>query len=734
MSAKRIVQVALPVRLRRLFDYRVDHLNQVPHVGARVLVPLQKRKVVGIVCASRENSELPFSKLKPVSRVLDDKPLLPKELFRLLLWAAAYYHHPVGDVLQTALPVRLRRDCPSEPKPLYLWRISDAGRERLDTIPVRYAAQRQVLELLVSAQESALAGKSLSSTLPNAATVLARLEGQGFVEKVTVDLPGSPPETEAAAALNPAQQAASAALQGAEGSYTPFLLDGVTGSGKTEVYLDCACRIISRGRQALVLVPEIALTPQLIARFEGRLGSSLAVLHSGLTDTERHRAWWRARQGSAAVVLGTRSAVFAPMARPGVIIVDEEHDLSYKQREGFRYHARDIAVKRAQLADIPVVLGSATPSLESMANAANGRYRHLKLESRAGSSRLPKVEILDLNRLALNDGLSAPVVGAIKDCLSRGEQSLVFVNRRGFAPVMVCTECGWQARCPRCDARQTLHRRTGRVICHHCGSQVSAPSTCPECQKETLFPVGEGTQRVEEALVRIFPEADVMRIDSDVAGPSDEIAKALQAVRDRKVDILVGTQMLSKGHDFAGVTLVCVLSADQGLYSLDFRGSERLFQQLCQVSGRAGRRERRGVVLVQTAHPEDLTFARLRQHDLAGFAKEALSERKTAGYPPYVRFALMRAESTQSGAPIRFLRSAALAGENLASRSAVEIMTPVPSPMERRAGRFRAQLLVRSADERRFHRFLEDWVQGIEASREAARVRWSLDVDPQEMY
>ena len=734
MSAKRIVQVALPVRLRRLFDYRVDHLNQVPHVGARVLVPLQKRKVVGIVCASRENSTLPLSKLKAVSRVLDDKPLLPKELFRLLLWAAAYYHHPVGDVLQTALPVRLRRDGPSEPKPLYLWRISDAGRERLDTIPARYAAQRQVLELLVSADESAVPGKSLSSTLPNAAAVLARLEGQGFVEKVAADLPGSPPETEAAAALNPAQQAASAALKGAEGGYTPFLLDGVTGSGKTEVYLDCACRTIARGRQALVLVPEIALTPQLIARFERRLGSSLAVLHSGLTDTERHRAWWCARQGSAAVVLGTRSAVFAPLARPGLIIVDEEHDLSYKQREGFRYHARDIAVKRAQLADIPVVLGSATPSLESMANAANGRYRHLKLESRAGPAKLPKVEILDLNRLALNDGLSAPVVGALKDCLSRGEQSLVFVNRRGFAPVIVCTECGWQALCPRCDARQTLHRRTGRVICHHCGSQASAPSTCPQCQKETLFPAGEGTQRVEEALVRIFPEAAVMRIDSDVAGPSDEIAKAFQAVRDRKVDILVGTQMLSKGHDFAGVTLVCVLSADQGLYSLDFRGSERLFQQLSQVSGRAGRRERRGAVLVQTAHPEDPAFARLRQHDFAGFAKEALSERKAAGYPPYVRFALMRAESTQSGAPIRFLRSAALAGESLASRSAVEIMTPVPSPMERRAGRFRAQLLVRSKDERRFHRFLEDWVQGIEVSREAARVRWSLDVDPQEMY
>ena len=734
MSAKRIVQVALPVRLRRLFDYRVDHLAKVPDTGARVLVPLQKRKVVGVVCASSETSALPLSKLKAVSRVLDDKPLLPKELFRLLLWAAAYYHHPIGDVLQTALPVRLRRDCPAEPKPAVLWRISDAGRERLDTIPARYAAQRQVLELLVSAEGAALPSKSLSSTLPNVATVLARLEMQGFVEKVVVDTPGLPREREAPPTLNQAQQAASLSLEEAAGTYAPFLLDGITGSGKTEVYLDCACRTIARGRQALVLVPEIALTPQLIARFEGRLGSALAVLHSGLTDTERHRAWWRAREGSAAVVLGTRSAVFAHLARPGVIIVDEEHDLSYKQREGFRYQARDIAVKRAQLADIPVVLGSATPSLESMANAANGRYRHLKLESRAGSAKLPKIEILDLNRLALNDGLSAPVVGALKECLLRGEQSLVFVNRRGFAPVIVCTDCGWQALCPRCDARQTLHRASGRAICHHCGRQAPAPSTCPQCQKETLFPAGEGTQRVEEALVRIFPEAAVMRIDSDVLGAPDEMARALQAVRDRKGDILVGTQLLSKGHDFAGVTLVCVLAADQGLYSLDFRGSERLFQQLSQVSGRAGRRETRGAVLIQTAHPEDPAFARLREHNFAGFAKEALVERQTAGYPPYVRFALMRAESTQSGAAIRFLQSAALAGENLASRSAVEIMTPVPSPMERRAGRFRAQLLVRSKDERRFHRFLEDWVQRIEASRTAARVRWSLDVDPQEMY
>ncbi|MFL2550563.1 MAG: primosomal protein N' [Arenicellales bacterium] len=734
MSSQKIVQVALPVRLRRVFDYRADDLERIPVNGTRVLVPLQKRKVVGVVCGSGESSSVALSKLRQVIRVLDDSPLLPKELFKLLSWAGRYYHHPIGEVMQTALPVLLRRDRAAEPKTTYHWRICNAGRERLDTIPSRNAAQRCVLSLLAAADEVGLAAGDLSSEVASAATVLARLEVQGFVEKLRHGFTASGEATEAPPPLNPAQQAACRALDKAQSSYKPFLLDGVTGSGKTEVYLDCVARTVSQGRQALVLVPEISLTPQLVSRFEGRLGDSLAVLHSGLTDTQRHRAWWRAREGSATVVLGTRSAVFAPLARLGVIVVDEEHDLSYKQREGFRYHARDIAVKRAQLANIPVILGSATPSLESMANAVSGRYGHLKLKSRAGSAKMPKIEILDLNRLAVNDGLSAPVVGAIGDRISRGEQSLVFVNRRGFAPVVVCTECGWQALCPRCDARQTLHRRTGRVICHHCGSQASAPAKCPQCHTPGLFPVGEGTQRVEEALVRIFPTARVMRIDSDVAGPAEEIARALESVREHEVDILVGTQMLSKGHDFAGVTLVCVLSADQGLYSLDFRGPERLSQQLAQVSGRAGRRDSPGAVLVQTSHPESPAFARLKEHNFSGFAKEALMEREAAGYPPYVRFALMRAESTQSGAPMTFLRSAALAGEALSYRKAVEIMAPVPSPMERRAGRFRAQLLVRSKDERRFHHFLDNWLQDIELSRGAKAVRWSIDVDPQEMY
>ena len=439
MSSQKIVQVALPVRLRRLFDYRTDDLGRTPANGTRVLVPLQKRKVVGVVCGSGESSSVALSKLRQVVRVLDDSPLLPKELFKLLSWAGRYYHHPIGDVMQTALPVLLRRDRAAEPKTAYHWRICDAGRERLATIPARNAAQRRVLSLLAVADEAGLAAGDLSSEVASAATVLARLEGQGLVEKVRQGSAASCEATEAPPPLNPAQQAACSALDKSQNSYKPFLLDGVTGSGKTEVYLDFVARTVSQGRQALVLVPEISLTPQLIARFEGRLGDSLAVLHSGLTDTQRHRAWWRAREGSAAVVLGTRSAVFAPLARPGVIIVDEEHDLSYKQREGFRYHARDIAVKRAQLANVPVVLGSATPSLESMANAVSGRYGHLKLKSRAGSAKMPKIEILDLNRLAVNDGLSAPVVGAIGDRISRGEQVLVFVNRRGSAPVVVCT-------------------------------------------------------------------------------------------------------------------------------------------------------------------------------------------------------------------------------------------------------------------------------------------------------
>ena len=719
--------------MRQLFDYACTNNQSLPVPGMRVVVPLQKRTVVGIVCGRSAQSTVPMRRLRHIIRVLDDEPILTPQVFALAQWAARYYHHPIGEVMQAAIPSLLRRDRPAAPRVVPHWRICDAGQQALSTLPVRYHVQHHVLQVLVSAGTAGLAGETLLGLIPRSSSTVALMAGRGWIEQVTAT-PASPAPLSVPPRLNSAQRDACLAIDQAKGNYVPFLLDGVTGSGKTEVYLDCVAKTVSRGCQAMVLVPEISLTPQLVERFQARLGGSLAVLHSGLTPGERHRAWWRSREGSTAVVLGTRSAIFAPLSRPGLIIVDEEHDLSYKQRDRFRYSARDVAVKRAQLSGVPVVLGSATPSLESVANARSGRYRRLVLPVRAGVAQMPKVQILDLNRLAVNEGLTAPVVGAIGKRLERAEQSLVFVNRRGFAPLLGCSECGWQAQCQRCDARLTLHRGSNRLICHHCGANAPPPHSCPQCAGQSLYLVGEGTQRVEEALLRIFPNARVLRLDSDAAGDSQDLAKALSAVRHGEVDILVGTQMLSKGHDFAGITLVCVLAMDQGLYSIDFRGPERMFQQLAQVAGRAGRGQRPGEVLVQTVHPENPAYARLVEHDFAGFANTALAERKAADYPPFARFVLLRAESARSGPPLDFLRSAVRVGKAQAARDGVRLMEPVPSPMERRAGRYRAQLLLAASNERQLHRFLDDWLARLEGLREATRVRWSVDVDPQEMY
>ncbi len=733
MTDAQVVQVALPVPMRQLFDYSCTNNQSLPVPGMRVMVPLQKRTVVGIVCGRSTQSAVPMRRLRHIIRVLDDEPILTPQVFALAQWAARYYHHPIGEVMQAAIPSLLRRDRPAAPRVVPHWRICDAGQQALSTLPVRYHVQRHLLQVLVSAGTAGLAGETLLGLAPRSSSTVALMADRGWIEQAT-PASVSPAPLSVPPRLNSAQRDACLAIDQAKGNYVPFLLDGVTGSGKTEVYLDCVAKTVSRGCQAMVLVPEIALTPQLVERFQARLGGSLAVMHSGLTPGERHRAWWRSREGSTAVVLGTRSAIFAPLSRPGLIIVDEEHDLSYKQRDRFRYSARDVAVKRAQLSGVPVVLGSATPSLECVANARSGRYQRLVLPVRAGVAQMPKVQILDLNRLAVNEGLTAPVVGAIGKRLERAEQSLVFVNRRGFAPLLGCSECGWQAQCQRCDARLTLHRGSNRLICHHCGANARPPHSCPQCAGESLYLVGEGTQRVEEALLRIFPSARVLRLDSDAAGDSQDLAQALSAVRQGEVDILVGTQMLSKGHDFAGITLVCVLAMDQGLYSIDFRGPERMFQQLAQVAGRAGRGQRPGEVLVQTVHPDNPAYARLVEHDFAGFANTALAERKAAAYPPFARFVLLRAESARSGPPLDFLRSAVRVGKARAARDGIRLMEPVPSPMERRAGRYRAQLLLAASNERQLHRFLDDWLVRLEGLREVTRVRWSVDVDPQEMY
>lgn len=540
------------------------------------------------------------------------------------------------------------------------------------------------------------------------------------------------PEPDSARVLNTEQSAASAQIHAALGKFQVLLLEGVTGSGKTEVYLQAIAEVVARGQQALVLVPEIGLTPQFVARFRARLGNQLALAHSGLAEGERLNAWLAARSGEAAVVIGTRSAVFTPMPRLGLIVIDEEHDGSYKQHEGFRYSARDLAIRRAQQANIPVVLGSATPSLESLHNAQLGRYRLLHLSRRAGTAEHPPMHLIDVRSQHLREGLSNALLAHMQRHLEAGGQTLLFLNRRGFAPTLLCHACGWVADCKRCDAHMTLHRAQDRLRCHHCGAERKPEAVCPECKARDLLAVGQGTERVEEALLAAFPGVGIARIDRDTTRRKGALDKLLDEVHSGEARILIGTQMLAKGHDFPEVSLVGVLNADGGLFSADFRAPEHMAQLITQVAGRAGRASRPGEVFIQTHQPQHPLLNQLIRGGYRAFATAALEERREAGYPPYGHLAVLRAESVQPAAAMAFLEEAAVLAREKAA-SGVELWGPVPAPMERRAGRVRAQLLLQSSTRKPLHALLRDWTPQLDDLSSARRARWSLDVDPQDL-
>jgi primosomal protein N' (replication factor Y) len=532
--------------------------------------------------------------------------------------------------------------------------------------------------------------------------------------------------------LTPEQDTAVSAIVAAHGRFTPFVLHGVTGSGKTEVYLRAIAEVVARCQQALVLVPEISLTPQLVARFAERFDAPLAVLHSSLSDQERLRAWRAARSGEAPVVIGTRSAIFAPLARPGLIVVDEEHDPSYKQQEGFRYSARDLALARAQRLSVPVVLGSATPALESLERVQAGRATLLELPARTGGASAPSIHLIDLRRHAATQGIATPVVLTIKRHLDAGGQVLLYLNRRGYAPTLFCPACGWAAPCPRCDARLTVHQREGRLHCHHCGGEQRIPELCPTCG-EPAKPVGQGTERIEETLATLFPDAPLERIDRDAVRRRGALEAALDRVTSGAVRLLVGTQMLTKGHHFPDVSLVVVLNADQGLFGTDFRASERLAQTIVQVAGRAGRAERPGEVLIQTEYPEHPLLAQLIAGGYDAFATAALEERRSALWPPFARIAVVRAEAARRELPLEFLEQARQIAASLAPPG-LELLGPATAPMERRAGMYRAQLLLHAPTHSPLQRLLAALMPAIEDLPEARRVRWSLDVDPLELF
>ena len=730
-AAPRIYQVAVPTPLYRAFDYLAT-VSLVP--GARVQVPFGRREMIGVVLGEVAQSELPTSRLKAITQPLDASAILPPPILALLRWAADYYHHPLGEVIHTALPVRLRKGRAPVVGGVKVWMLTHEGKAVDPQTLKRAPAQKHMLEALAAAAEG-LNAEQLAKVSQRSAAALKALRSKGWVSSHQRD---SPPVTNgnlpSAPELNPGQKSAVTAIVAKLDGFHPFLLHGVTGSGKTEVYLNVIEQVLAQGRQALVLVPEISLTPQLVVRFERRFRAPIAVLHSGLNEQERLSAWVRASAGRAPIVLGTRSAVFTPLKNTGVIVVDEEHDASYKQQDGFRYSARDVAVMRAAREKIPIILGSATPSLESLKNARQRTYTLIELPERTGSAVMPQVRLLDMRRLKPSEGLSLPLREALADRLKKGEQSILFLNRRGFSPVWMCFDCGWVAPCKRCDAQLTLHQKKQKLLCHHCGAEQEVAQRCPSCRGENLHPLGEGTERVEGALEKFFPQARIERIDRDSTARRGALEEKLRRVHEGEADILVGTQMLSKGHDFPNVTLVGILNADQGLYGTDFRSSERLFQLIMQVSGRAGRADKPGEVLIQTWHPDHPLFAALQRHDFHGFAEFALNERRETGYPPYSHLALLRAESPTPGAALEFLQEARTLAVRLSPGEGVQILQPMAAPMERRAGRYRAQLLVQSNQRAPLHEFLGQWVRQLAEAKFSKKVRWSLDVDPAEMY
>lgn len=734
MKSRGILRVAINAPLSRLFDYLAPE-GAIARPGTRVRVPFGRQSQIGTVLENADKSELPSSRLRSASAIIDREPLLMEDDLWLIRFTADYYHHPIGEVVAAALPAPLRQGKPLE-NPVRKVTLTTAGAEA-DLAKLGKRAKRQAELLTIIRDGENLNYGELDAAMPGWRRVRLSLAEKGFIEEyeaaddavafenlASVGQQKGPP-------LNTDQKNALKIIRSGNG-FRANVLDGVTGSGKTEVYLHLIQDEIDAGRQVLVLVPEIGLTPQLVDRFQRRLGFAPALLHSGLSDSARLASWRNARNGSAQLIVGTRSSIFVPLKNAGLIIVDEEHDSSLKQQEGLRYSSRDLAVARAKRLHIPVVLGSATPSLDTLQRCREGSYENIQMPVRAGKAVPPLMRLVDVTKHDAFDGISEPVIAAIEKNIVGKGQVLVYLNRRGFAPTLICSGCGKVAECSRCDSRMTVHAGSGLLKCHHCGAQRNVDSECPECGSSCL-PLGHGTERLEDTLQSRFPGEVITRIDSDSTRLKGTMSKALAMATSGDARILVGTQMLSKGHHFPNLTLVVVVNADQGLFSTDFRGGERLAQSLVQVSGRAGREERQGEVIIQTAFPQHPFWNELFRGGYQSVADSALREREAAVWPPFSRLALLRASAARREDAHNFLDKARRTAEN-AGIEGVRILGPVSAPMERKAGRFRAQLLLQSRQRQSLHQLLAILRATLEAAREARKVRWSIDVDPIELF
>jgi primosomal protein N' (replication factor Y) len=735
-----ILRLAMPAPLRRSFDYlppenmSADHATQL-EPGSRIMAPFGQRQLVGILLAVVSDSDVPTAQLKPVIAILDQTATLTPQLLALGLWAASYYQHPVGDALANAIPTLLRKGGDPINTREKRWRLTTEGKGLPNGALKRAKKQAVALQQL---QNNPSRSQSDFEQLGVNRTVLKALAEKDLIEAFDAEKP-SIDLTEVAAigalSLNNEQQQALDSIT-INQQYQCSLLDGVTGSGKTEVYLQLIEKCLHAGQQTLVLIPEIGLTPQTLGRFQQRFNCPIALLHSGLTDRERLLAWQQAKTGEAGIIIGTRSAVFTPTLQLGLIIIDEEHDSSYKQQDGFRYSARDVAIKRAAMAPCPILLGSATPSLETLNNAMQGRYQHLQLVKRATGAQQPTFQIVDVRHASMEDGLSPTLMSAIDKEILNGNQVLVFINRRGFSPMLMCHDCGYVAQCQHCDARMTVHFQQRSLRCHHCESQQSLPHQCPDCNSRQLDFRGTGTERTEHALKKQFPDTSVVRIDRDTTSRKHAMENLVADVHRGEPCILVGTQMLAKGHHFPDVTLVAVLDADGGLFSADFRGPEKMGQLLIQVAGRAGRASKPGRVVIQTHQPEHPLINALTQRSYGQYAEQLLPERELSHLPPFGFLAIVRAEAKNTEHPEQFLRDLRIYIEaNITDTDAApQILGPLPAPMARRAGYFRAQLVLRANKRRDLHRALQLLAAIADQHRLGSKLRWSVDVDPVDMF
>ncbi len=728
-----VINVAIPSPLRRFFDY-LPPLSYdeaaIPTCGTRVKVPFGNRTVIGLIVSTSTESDVPQNKLKAAIEILDSEALLPDYLFDLALWAADYYQHPAGDALLQALPVYLRKGFPCEAAQTQVWKI--AKEASLEQIGQNAHKQRELFELIANHPQG-ISSEAIRAE-GGQTTHIKILADKNLIQQHTIKQALPEPQhllREAPLSLNAEQSIALESIIASSG-YQSFLLDGITGSGKTEVYLQAIHHVLKAGKQALILVPEIGLTPQTVQRFRHRFRVPVEVLHSNLTDKQRFDAWMSAKQGDSPLVIGTRSAIFTPLKNPGIIIVDEEHDSSFKQQEGFRYSARDLAVVRAHAEQVPLILASATPSLESLQNTRTNRYQHLKLRQRAGNATPPKFQLLDIKAQPLNNGISTPLVHQIEKHISSGTQVLVFINRRGFSPSLLCHECGWIAECRRCDARMTLHQQPPHLHCHHCDSQRPIPRGCDHCGSLDLKPVGSGTERTEQTLSALFPSTPVIRVDRDSTSRKGSMQRIMDEVAKGHPCILVGTQMLAKGHHFPKVTLVAILDADAGLFSTDFRGMERTAQMIVQVAGRAGRADHPGKVVLQTHHADHPLLVQLATNGYEAFANEEIKQREQFQLAPFTHLAILRAEAPYAGRAEAFLQS--IKEMDIPHQNSVQLSGPFPAPMEKRAGVFRAQLLFSSYSRPTLQNLLSGLCLALEKHPLANRIRWTLDVDPYDLY